>query len=314
MPSFELGERIGNLALGGPRLDAPFAGSDRDPVVITRTRTDIVVYEVMPRSPPGNGGDLDSQLLHAISGNQTAIGHVPRKSRRLLAHDDLPHRRVNTVGANDHVGISGHAVVKLHFDAVAVLGQPDASMVEMKHAGGKRGAQKVEQIGPMEVIVGRAEVAFTRVGQRLSRELAPVVPSAKDDGVRPHSEAAHRLLESEPAQNSRRVGAYLNAGADLAQFRGLLKYVDVEAGASQRQRRREAADPCSDYYYSHGLARRLRRGARIRSPGIDPSRLSGRPVGRGALRRGGLPQVGTRGCAHLWRSPRRRFAARTPSA
>jgi hypothetical protein len=123
---------------------------------------------------------------------------------------------VNPVCANDNVGIGSHAVMKSHFDAVAVLGQSDASMVEMKHAGGKRGAEKVEQVGAMEVIVGRAEVAFTRVGQRLSCELAPVVPSAEDDRVRPHSEAAHRLLESESTQDSRRVGAYLNAGPDLA--------------------------------------------------------------------------------------------------
>ena len=151
----------------------------------------------------------------------------------------------------------------------------------------------------MEVVIRRAEGALAGVGQRLPRELAPVVPSAEDDSVRPHSEAAHLLLESEPAQNSRRVGAYLNAGSDLAQFGGLLEYLDVEAGASKRQRRCEAADPCSDYYYSHELARRLRRGARIRSRGIDPLRLSGRLAGRGALRLGGLPQVGTRGCAHL---------------
>src|ERR1700733_12733906 len=98
----------------------------------------------------------------------------------------------------------------------------------MKYVGGKGSAQEVEQIGAMEVIVGRAEVAFTRVGQPLSRELAPVVPSAEDDRMRPHSEAAHRFLESEPAQNSRRVGAYLNASPNLAQVRSLLKYLNVK--------------------------------------------------------------------------------------
>jgi hypothetical protein len=257
------------------------------------------VNEVMRRSPPGHGGDLDSQMLDAIRRNQTAIGHVPGKSRRLRPDDDFAHRRVNPVCANDNVGTGGRAVMKSHFDAVAVLSQSEASMVEMKHAGGNRSAKQIKQVGAMEVLVGRAEVAFTRGGQRLSRKLAPVVPSAEDDGVRPHSEAAHRLLESEPTQDSRRVGAYLNACPDLAQFGGLLEYLDVEAGTSKRQRRCEAADPCSDHYDSHEPARRLRRGARIRSRGIDPSRPSGRLVGRGALRRGGSPQVGTRGCARL---------------
>src|SRR5260370_39189242 len=100
----------------------------------------------------------------------------------------------------------------------------------------------------MEVIVGRAEVALAFAGQRLPSEFAPVVPSAQDDRVRPHSQAAHRLLESEPMEDSRRVGAYLDAGADLAQFGGLFEHLNVEAGASKRQRRRETADSGADDY------------------------------------------------------------------
>jgi hypothetical protein len=35
----------------------------------------------------------------------------------------------------------------------------------------------------------------------------------------------------------------LDAGADLAQFGGLFEHLNLEAGASKRQRRREPADP-----------------------------------------------------------------------
>ena len=134
MPSFELLERVGNLALRGPRLDAPFAGSERDPIVVTGAGADIVVNEMMVGSPPHVGRDLDSEMRHAIGRNQPAIGHVSRKSRRLRPHDGFAHRRVDAVGANDHVGIGGRAVVELHFDAIGMLGQSDASMVEMQHA------------------------------------------------------------------------------------------------------------------------------------------------------------------------------------
>ncbi len=106
----------------------------------------------------------------------------------------------------------------------------------------------------MEVVVRRAEVTLACVGQRLSRKLAPVVPSADDNRMRPHSHAAHRLLESESMKDSRRVGTYLDAGADLAQFGGLFEDLNIEASASKRQRGREPADPGADYDDSHAFS------------------------------------------------------------
>ena len=103
----------------------------------------------------------------------------------------------------------------------------------------------------MEVIVRRAEVTLACVGQRLASEFATVVPSADDDRVGPHSEAAHRLLESESMEDSRRVGTYLDAGADLAQLGGLFEHANIEASASKRQRRREPADSGADHDDSH---------------------------------------------------------------
>src|SRR5260370_39981080 len=103
----------------------------------------------------------------------------------------------------------------------------------------------------MEVIVRRAEVALAYVGQRLPSELAPIVPSAQDNRVRPHSRAAHWLLESKTMEDSRRVRTYLDAGANLAQFGGLFEHLNLEAGASKRQRRCETADPRPDDYDSH---------------------------------------------------------------
>ena len=103
----------------------------------------------------------------------------------------------------------------------------------------------------MEIIVGRAEVTLACVGQRLAGEFAPVVPSADEDRARPNSHAAHRLFESEPMEDSRRVGTYLDTGADLAQFRGLFEHANIEPSASKRQRCGKAADPGADDYDSH---------------------------------------------------------------
>jgi hypothetical protein len=57
----------------------------------------------------------------------------------------------------------------------------------------------------------------------------PVGPAADDDGARSHSEAAQRLLKSEPMEDSRSIGTYLDASADLAQFGGLFEQLNLEA-------------------------------------------------------------------------------------
>src|ERR1700693_2187145 len=99
MPSFELLERVGHPPLGGPCLAPPFAGSERDPVVVTGAGAHIVMNEMMLRPPPYGGRDLKSEMRHAIGREPSAISNVPRESRRLRSHCGFTHRRVNTVGA-----------------------------------------------------------------------------------------------------------------------------------------------------------------------------------------------------------------------
>jgi hypothetical protein len=124
--------------------------------------------------------------------------------------------------------------MELHLNPVPVLGHSDASMIEMKHAVRQGRGEKVEKLGAMEVIIGSTEITLACLGQRLSSELAPVVPAAEDYSLRSHSEAAHRFLESEPLHDSRRVGAYLDTGANLAQFGGLFEHLNLEARAPKR--------------------------------------------------------------------------------
>jgi hypothetical protein len=52
-------------------------------------------------------------------------------------------------------------------------------------------------------------------------------------------------------KDSRRVGAYLDAGADLAQFGGLLEHANIKPSASKRQRRGKPAYSGTDDDYSH---------------------------------------------------------------
>jgi hypothetical protein len=158
---------------------------------------------------------------------------------------------VDTVRTDHNIGVSGLTVMELHLDAIRMLGQSDASIVKMKDTVRHRRRKNVEQFGAMEIVIGGAEVSLARVGQRLAREHASVIPAVDDDRARTHSEATERLLESESIEDSRRVRTYLDAGADLTQFGGLLEDLDLKARPRKRQRSREAADPGSDYNDSH---------------------------------------------------------------
>src|ERR1700738_1216769 len=170
-------------APSGPRLDAPFAGRNHDPIEVARAGANEIMNEVMVRPH-----------------HEDATTSIPR-------------------AATHAVGCGGAPALQLHCDAVSALGQSDAPMVKMKHAARHCRGKNVEQFGAMEVIIGGAEVSLAGVGQGLPSDHAPVVPRANDGRARPHSEEAQRLLKSEPMENSRRIGTYLDAGADLAQFR-----------------------------------------------------------------------------------------------
>ena len=161
---------------------------------------------------------------------------------------------MDAVGANHDIGVSDRAVLESHLDAICMLGQADASMIKMKDSVGDRRGENVEQLGAMEIVIWRSEVALAGVGERLARDYAAVVPSVDDDRARAHSEAAERLCEAEATQDSRRVGTYLDAGADFAQFSGLLEDLDLESGARERQRGGESTDPGADYDDSHVLS------------------------------------------------------------
>ena len=116
-----------------------------------------------------------------------------------------------------------------------------------RHCGGEHR----QQIRAMKMIVGRAEKPNAFVAERRLHQDAAVVPTQELERHRPHPDPLERFAQSEAIQDARCVGAYLNAGADFVQLRGLLEDLDVDPGANQRERRRQASDSAPDNYDSH---------------------------------------------------------------
>jgi hypothetical protein len=89
---------------------------------------------------------------------ESPVCNVAGEARRFGSEHQRSNGRVDTIGADHQISVSGNSVVKFHFDLIRVLDDADTSMIEMKHAVRQRGAEHLEQVGAMKVIVGRAEV------------------------------------------------------------------------------------------------------------------------------------------------------------
>src|SRR5947207_15278293 len=105
----------------------------------------------------------------------------------------------------------------------------------------QRTRQRGEQLGAMEMVVGRAELYFDRLAELRALQGAAVVPAALMESRRTHAAPCQSWAEAQQVQQAGGVRADLDAGADLRQDRRLLEHLHVAAGLQPRQRRRAAA-------------------------------------------------------------------------
>jgi hypothetical protein len=153
---------------------------------------------------------------------------------------------VDTVGADQNVRLSAGAVREVGFDPISTVHNIDETVIKMEPADRERTRQRVKHIGAVHLVMRKPERGLQRFGERSAQQRSPVVPAALVLCQGPHAGSRQLLAEAEPVQDARGVRADLNAGADLAQRRGPLVDVDVEAGLQQRERCAEAADASAD--------------------------------------------------------------------
>ena len=99
----------------------------------------------------------------------------------------------------------------------------------------------------MEVIIWCAEGRLDLRPDRCALQGTAVVPAPLVDGERPHADPIEGRLEAEADQEAGRVGADLDAGADLADGGCLLVYMDVEPGFQQMQIGRDLIGDPADF-------------------------------------------------------------------
>ena len=140
---------------------------------------------------------------------------------------------------------------KRAIDAPVPVLDRDQSMPGMRALWRQRGGEQRGEIAAMKMIVRRAERRFDLRAERGALQGAPVIPPPLMDGDRPHTACIHRGAEAETAQQARRIGTDLDAGADLAELRRLLVDVDVAARLHQSERSGETADAAAYHRHAH---------------------------------------------------------------
>jgi hypothetical protein len=187
---------------------------------------------------------------NALCRNQSTPGHAAGEARLLGAEAELAHPAVNTVGADQHVGFGRGTVSETRNDAFALVFDTDQPVARMRARGRYRIGQQRREITAMEMIVRRAECRLDLRTQRSALQGAAIIPAPLMHAGRPHAPRLHRLLDAEPVQQPRRIGADLNAGPDLAELRRLLVDLNIAAGLQQCERCGEPADSATDDRYA----------------------------------------------------------------
>ena len=93
------------------------------------------MHEMRAGADPGLRADFEAEIGNTLDRDQPAIGDTAGKARLLFAEQRGAHRRMNAVGADQHIGLDVRAVVEPGLDSVAAIGEPDEPMAEMDPLG-----------------------------------------------------------------------------------------------------------------------------------------------------------------------------------
>ncbi len=246
MPALERGERPGDRRAVGPVLTVPGVVLGPADKVQEAPARDRVVDEMAAGPDPRLVAQFEPEVGDALDWHQPAIGDAAGKARRLLAEQLGAHRRVDAVGADQHIAGDPRAVVEPCLDFRALVGEADQPVAEMHPLGRKARGDHRQQIGAVNGDVRRAVKCFALRVERRLLQGAPVLPAALVGPERADALAVETRPEAEPPQHARRIRTHVDAAADLRQLGRLFVDLDREPGLVQRHGGAEAAKAAAD--------------------------------------------------------------------
>ncbi len=249
MPPGIIREAFLDASLRRPGLHPPVAALDHRDVVDQFPAPKRVVDHVAAGADPGDRQRLAQMRLQALGRDHAAPGDDAGEVGLIVAEQAAADLGMYPVGADDELCPHAAPIDEAQADAVPVLLQ--ARQLGAEHDGVRlRGAHSLGQ-DPVQVmpVQGQIGKAIERHRRRSRVEGLPRlarVPQADDLLGGNHRHPHHLALQTEVEEHRGPVGAELQAGSDLAQFRRLLVDGDVTPPADQRQSGGQAAQPGPD--------------------------------------------------------------------
>jgi hypothetical protein len=174
-----------------------------------------------------------------------APGHEAGEGSAGTTEQDLADARVHAVGADECVTLDSFARFEVKRDASFALIERDTTGADTNGVGGPLGKSTDKdrvEVGAVDQPVGEPEADDSIGAEVLHAPGLAGVVQAHFLGGGDRRDRLHRVPQAKFAQHPRAIGRDLHAGADLAQFDGLLEEGDVVALLQQREGGDDTAD------------------------------------------------------------------------
>ena len=248
MPALECGQRLRDLAAVGPRLARPGVLLDDGDEVDQAPAADEVVHEVPAGTHPDLRRHLEPELAQPLGRNQPAIGDAAREARVLGRRTGSGARREWMPSAPTSTSkLGAGAVGEPRLDAIAVIA-PDRS-ADGRDGCARRAARRPARRADRRGASGSAGKPNAASSGSASGARSSVRPSSQRRWCQASGRTpvlASCSASPSPCSTRDAFGLIWTPAPTSPSCRRLLVDVHVEAGAKQRQRRGQPADPATD--------------------------------------------------------------------
>ena len=246
MPAVEIGLQFGpGPPLGPGFLDLFLQFHSADEVEQAAAAQEIN-HRMLAGPDPDRGFGVEEPRRQPLDRHGQAPRRIAGILRPVFAGDLAPHCRFDAVGADQDIACDFRPIGEHEGYAIAVFPEAGGGGVQADAAGVQRldpRGQDGVVVGPVELEIGRAMPVLMGRGERQRLQDFAIVEQAEFRDRRQEGRLLQRVQNAQMTHDMGRVGALLDAGADLAQFRGLFVNFDLVPGEQQAAGRRQPGDP-----------------------------------------------------------------------
>ena len=234
------------IAAGRPAFLDPFIRVLLGDDIHEPLGADVIGEEMATRPDPLDmAGRREHLLRHVAAVEERAPYHLARIARIVVPIERLTDNRAHAVGADHDLGLDLGAIGESEHDTVASLLQSGQAVSQMNGAVIEPAGERIQQVGAMKAVIGRAVAHRSLVPVVEFEELAGLHVARVDAGRRV-GDSRDLVADADRAQRLDGLRAGVDRGADLAQGRGGLEHLRLHPEGPQRVCGREPGEPAAD--------------------------------------------------------------------